>query len=157
MRVAAAVLGLETHLLEQRGHPVARLAALDGAVRLQHLGDRGADAHARVERPVRVLEDELHGAAVVAEPAARQPCDVLSVEGDRAAGDRNEPQHGTADRRLPGAALADETEPEGPVGDVERHAGDGAHRTEADFEVAHLEHQAAAPTRGTAATSSRVY
>ena len=65
-------------------------------------------------------------------------------------------QEAAPGRRLAGAALADETESERPVGDVERHAGHGAHRTEADFEVAHLEHQAAAPTRGTAATSSRV-
>jgi hypothetical protein len=44
------------------------------------LGDDRADAHARIERGVRILEHRLDGAAVVAIPLGVQVRDVRALE-----------------------------------------------------------------------------
>ena len=75
----------------------SRLAAAVGEpVDLQPLADDVADRHARIERGVRILENDLHLAAHLAQLALRaSPADVLPVENhfaagglDRAAGSR---------------------------------------------------------------------
>src|SRR5713226_3311138 len=68
VRVAAQVVGVETDRLEQVHHALLPLALVLGQlVDDERLSDDRADRHARVERRVGVLEDDLHVAAQVPE------------------------------------------------------------------------------------------
>ena len=72
-REAAVVHDLEDHLLH------TGVLLLDHVVRLHTLADDLADAHARVQRGIRVLEDELHVAAQTAHLVVLQSCKVDAV------------------------------------------------------------------------------
>ena len=86
VRVALGVLGVEADRLEQLGDALLALGLGADVVDLERLADDVADAHARVERGVRVLEDDLHVAAQRVHLAARRLHDVDALEGDVAAG-----------------------------------------------------------------------
>ena len=117
----------------------------------QHLVDLLAAAHDRVERGHRLLEDHRHpGRAELAQPARRCARQVVAVEPDRAAGDRQrlrqQAHHALRDHRLARARLADEAD-DLAASDVERHARHGfrpiGSRRERDREVPDLEHRGA--------------
>src|SRR6185369_12620984 len=72
----------------------------------------------------RVLEDDLHPAAVRPERRATEAADVLAVEADRARGRVDEPEEHPPDGRLAATRLADEAERLAPP-DREAHAVDG--------------------------------
>jgi hypothetical protein len=128
VRVAGRRVGGQADLLQQRRDPLAALALAElGLVDLERLADRGADAHARVERRVGVLEDHLHPLAQRPHRRVGQARDVLAVEADRAAGRLQQPQHGAAERRLAAARLADQAERLAGR-DRQRHVLDGAHQ-----------------------------
>ena len=78
MRVALHLVGRQADALEQRGDALACAPSLRAdAVDEQRLGDEVADAHARIERGVGVLEDHLHVAAhrlALARGRARAGC-----------------------------------------------------------------------------------
>ena len=63
------------------GHLGAALGTAD-AVRAERLGDEIVDAHARVERRERILEDHLGPLAEAEQPVASQRPDVDAVEED---------------------------------------------------------------------------
>ena len=73
MRVAPHVVGAEADGFEQFDDPLLELApGLCQPVDDQRLADNRADGHARIERGVRVLEDDLHVARERPQLAPRQ-------------------------------------------------------------------------------------
>src|SRR5713101_1558082 len=74
------------------------------------LGDNLADLHARIQRAVRVLENDLNPPPQRQKLFAFQLCDVDAVIEDLAAGRPLEPQDAPAGRGLATAALADQPE-----------------------------------------------
>ncbi len=127
MREAVVVLRVETDDLEQLLDAALDLGFGAELVHLQRLGDDEADALARVQRRVRVLEDHHHLAAERAHLRAREIGDVVAAELDRAAG-RIEQLHDAArHRRLATARLADDAE-RLALAHGERNAVDRLHR-----------------------------
>ena len=63
----------------------------------QRLAHDGADRDAGVERGVRVLEDDLHLAAIGQHPRRRQAGDVVAGEPDRPRGGLQQPKHRLAE------------------------------------------------------------
>src|SRR6266404_7533636 len=110
VRIAIVVLRAETDLLEQLVDTRALRSAARETVDLDALGDDRADAHARVQRRVRVLKDDLHVAPHRAEIASGQREDVAAVERDGARRRLGEAQDTTSERRLAAAGLADDAE-----------------------------------------------
>ena len=166
MRVAAVVFTVEPHLRQQVRHASGHVGSLDDAMGAKGLADRPPHPDPRVERRVGILEHDLHGAPVAFQPLTAQPRDVVAVQADLAALDRNQPQHRPSERGLPGAALADQPETERARRHGQRDAIDGADRAEPHEQVANLEQRRlrrpghgagwARPTLGTAATSAFV-
>ena len=121
----------------------------------QRLADDLADAHARVERGVGVLENDLHLAAHFAQRRRRQRGKLLAPERDRSRSGLDQMHHTPAQRCLAAAGFADEPERLTRL-DRERHTVDrldiSAGATEqtvphrvvlfqvADFEQGHLRH-----------------
>ena len=130
VRVAALVPGREADLLEQLAHPRLLLGALGEVMDLQGLADDLADRHARIQRSVGILEDDLHLAAEPPELGLVEVEHVLAVEAHRASGRLDQAQQHAARGRLAASGLADQRQ--GLAGlDGERHAVDGAHRSQA--------------------------
>ena len=109
MRVAVGEFRIEAADREQLAHPGGPpyRVALD-AVDHDRLGDDLADLHARVERAVRILKDDLDAAPQCQKVLALRRGDVDAVEQDRACSRPLEPQDAAAGRRLAAAALADQ-------------------------------------------------
>ena len=72
MGIAVVVIVAQTDLVQQFHHPVALGFALGELVDLQALADDVADPHARVERGVGILKDDLHLAPGLAQLALGQ-------------------------------------------------------------------------------------
>ena len=124
VRVAPRVAGQQAHEAEELGHPLLFRAAAGEAVNGERLGQHLADRHARVERAVGVLEDDLHLAAQAPHALARECQDIAPLEPDRPAVGIDEAQHQPAGRGFPAPALAHERERlagrEGEVDAVDR-------------------------------------
>src|SRR6185437_5219923 len=84
----------------------ARLVGVD----LQRLGNDLADPHARAERAVRILEDDLHLAPVAHQFLAVQLAYILTVKADGAAGRILLEQDQLGRRGLAAAGLADDAQ-----------------------------------------------
>ena len=110
VREAVRVFGAEAHRAQQLVDPAATLTALVEVVHAQRLRHDLAHRHARVERCVRILEDDLQLAPHFAHAATAEVGDVLAVEKDLAVRRRQQLDHGAAERRLAAAGLADEAE-----------------------------------------------
>jgi hypothetical protein len=113
--------------LEQLAH--ARLLCLARAdlVNDERLPHRGPDAHARVQRRVRILEDDLKVSSGAAKLGRRQRPHVHVLEDDLAGRGFDEPQDAPARRRLPRTGFTDQAEGFARL-DVKRHV---IHRTHA--------------------------
>ena len=74
----------------------------------ERLGQGPPDAEARIERVVRVLEDELRLLAEAQGAGAVEPREVLALEGDPAGRRRRELQQQARDGRLAAAGFPDE-------------------------------------------------
>ena len=128
VRVALGHAGVERHLVQQLGHAGAGGgAAAADAVHQQRFGDDLAHGHARVERAVRVLEDDLDGAAQGAERAAVHGSEASAADADLAGGGGLERQQQAADGALAAAGFAHEAEGLAR-GDGEADILDGADR-----------------------------
>ena len=95
----------------------------------QRLGQDLAHGHARIERGVGVLEDDLH---VPAQPAQRvlvEVGDLLALEAHRARGRVHQAQHQPAGGRLAAAGFADQRQ-RLAAGDLEADVVDGAHQAD---------------------------
>ena len=90
----------------------------------ERLFDDVAGAHARVERRVRILKDDLHVPPRLTHLRARQLKDVPAPEQDLAGRRLDQAEHAAAGRALAAARLADEIEHLALV-NREAHAVDG--------------------------------
>ena len=154
VREAIAPGGVEPHLLEGlRGAPVALPARDRRLVDEEALGDDLARRHARRQRAVGVLEDDLEPAPQGAHRGAVERREVAVLEAQNRSslpGRRHELQDRAPERRLAGAGFADDAD--GLAGpDRKIDAVDGADRVpaarkqpaaqrEGDAHVAGLEH-----------------
>ena len=84
----------------------ARVLAVDA----QRLADDVVHRHPRIQRRIRILEDDLHLAAHVAHLTPVQMGDVPPVEDDRPGGRLDELDQRPGERRLATAGLTDEAE-----------------------------------------------
>ena len=107
-REALGETGREPYALEQpddlgSGIRPGEVAKNPGGAR-----DRITDTVARIERVVRVLEDDLDATALIAGAALRSRAELLAVEEDRARRGRMQAGHTAGDRGLAASGLADE-------------------------------------------------
>ena len=119
-------LGAKPHALEQRGDPLPLLLAGRDLVHGEWLADDASNRHARIQRRVRVLEDDLHLAAQRPHPRPVVVRDVLAAQLDGSGGRLDQLQRGLAGRRLSASALAHEPQRLAPA-DGEGYAVDGVH------------------------------
>ena len=110
VREAVVVLRVETDDLEQLLHAPLDLGVGADAVHLERLADDEADALARVQRSVRILEDHHHLAAHRAHLGARELGDVAALEDDPPGGRLQQLHDAAGQRGLPAAGLADDAE-----------------------------------------------
>ena len=108
MRVPAEGLGPESDGRQQLRDTVVARLALQSLVDRQRLADAARDRRPRVERRVRVLEDDLHVAPDVAQLLRVERDDVAAHELDAATRRVDEPEHDAGDGRLARTALAHE-------------------------------------------------
>ncbi len=152
MREILHLIGAQADLLEQLGDPLLLPRAARQPMHGQGLADDIARCHARVERGERVLEHDLHRAAIRPQRGLAQRRDILAIESDRAAGRLDQSQHGARYRRLAAAGFADQAErlagAEREADAVDRmHGADlaakhaAAHRVVLD-QIGHLEKRA---------------
>ena len=76
----------------------------------ERLADDIAGGHAGIERGKRILEHDLHRAAVGAQLALAEMGDVAPIEADVACGRLDQPQHTARHRRFTAAGFADQPE-----------------------------------------------
>ena len=134
MRVAARVLGREPDQRQQLGDPRGARRPRVQAVRRERLGERVADAPARIQARVRVLEDDLQAAPIGPHRPRRQGHEIDAFEADRAGARLDQLQHRAADRALARPRFADQAEHLARR-DVEADVVDRAHRPVAPAEV----------------------
>ena len=106
VRVALGMLGRQPDGAQQFGHPL-RLAPDMQAVQHQRLGQGLAHRHSRVQRRVRVLEDDLQVAPLGAQRASVECGQILAVKANAAGAGCDQPQHQAAQRGLAAARFAD--------------------------------------------------
>ena len=92
---------------------------------LDPFGDGGTDRHARVERAVGVLEDDLHPPAESAEGGSIERENVSALEDGASAGGLLQPQDRAPDRRLAATRFSHQRQGLGPA-NLEGHS---IHRT----------------------------
>src|SRR5262249_44382561 len=124
---AVEVLRVEADDLEQLLHTLLDLGAAAEVVHLERLADDRANALARVQRRVRVLEDHRHLAPDRPHCRARELGDVAALERGRAAGRLEQLDHAAGQRRLAAARLAHDPERLARL-DAEADAVDRLHR-----------------------------
>ena len=107
---AVSVLGTQADGPKELLHATTALGATVELVDPKRLGDDLAHRHPRVQRRVRVLEDDLDVASDRTHLAARKRCDVLAVEDDPAGRRLEELDDGSAERRLAAAGFTDDPE-----------------------------------------------
>ncbi len=109
VRVARGELGVEAHQLQQFAHPF-----MDGSLAVaqfvhpDRLGDDVANAHAWIERRIRILEHHLDLAAHLANVAGRHVLEVHAVKDDIAASHRKQLDDRATGGGLAATALADQ-------------------------------------------------
>src|SRR5882724_10528863 len=109
VRVPRHVAGLQADGLEQVGDALLELTAgLCQPVNDQRFADDVADAHARVERGIGILKDDLDIAAKRAKFFAAERADVLAVKVDLARTRFDQADHATAGGRLAATGFADQ-------------------------------------------------
>src|SRR5262249_37989009 len=135
VRKAVRVLRAQADRAQQLVDAAAALASPVQVVHAERLRDDLPHGHARVERRVRVLKDDLQLPAHFAHPPSGEARDVLPVEDDLSVGRLEELDHGAAERRLSAAGLADEAE-RLPRAQREIDAVDGVHLADAPLEDA---------------------
>ena len=166
VREALDVLGREPDAVEQLLDAAVELLARGDAVELQRVADDLADALARVQRRVGVLEDHLHLAPQRPQLALAQLGELGAAEAHRPRGRGEQLEHRARQGRLAATRLADEADRLALL-DAERDAVDGAHRADLAVdedpgldrevldEVGDLEQRLAVGRAGGAASRSR--
>ena len=107
VRIAHHVPGRQADHLQQLLDPRALFLAVCDAVHLQRLGDDVADRHARIERRIGILEDDLDLPADHPHLPPLQGGDVGAVEFDAARGRLDQPHDQAAGGGFAAARFAD--------------------------------------------------
>src|SRR5215471_11631856 len=127
VRVTVHMIGVEPHRFEQLDNAALEsLPRAREAVDDERLADNRADRHARIERGVGVLKNDLHVAAERTQFAAGQYGRVLALEPDLAGSRFDKAQDAAAGRGFAAAGLADEPQ-RLAAADIEADAVDGMH------------------------------
>ena len=83
VRVTRCILRAQSDFVQQRGHATVGRTALGESVHDQTFLDRGAHRHARIERAVRILKDDLHASPHAAQRFATQRQHIGAVKAHR--------------------------------------------------------------------------
>src|SRR5260370_25702416 len=111
VRETVHVVGLQADGLEELDHPRLHLAARPGKiVDLQRLADDRAHGQPRIERGVRVLEDDLHVTPERAQRMGVHARDVGALEPDLARAGLYQPQDAATGGRLAAAGFSDQAQ-----------------------------------------------
>ena len=129
MRIAPRVLGQQADDGQKLAGALLALGLGVQAVHGHRLDQDLAHGHARIERGVGVLEDDLHVAAQLAQRLLVEVRDLLALEAHRARRRIHQAQHQPAGRRLAAARFAHQRQGLA-AGDLEGHALDGAHHAD---------------------------
>ena len=105
VRVAAGVVIFESDFLEGLHHDLDPFPVGADAVDVQPFHHQFSDRHARVERSIRVLEDDLHVAPHGFQCLALQAQHVRPVENHRTGSRFDQAQHGAPHRGFPAAGF----------------------------------------------------
>src|SRR5215213_9931100 len=97
VRVAIHIVRVEADFPEQFGDALASLFLISYSVNNQWFRDDIAHAHARIERRVRVLKDNLHLLAQFSQLAASHCQHIAVIEDDFARGRLDQSQQTTPD------------------------------------------------------------
>lgn len=125
MRIAVDVLGVEADDVQQFLDPLGPLAARNGVrVDAEGLADDVSDRHTRIQRGVRILEDDLDVTAQLAHLRSPEVGGVTPLEGDRPGGRWLEGHQQPSQGGLSAAGLPDDTEGLAGV-EIEAHTVDG--------------------------------
>jgi hypothetical protein len=117
--------GVEADLAHDLGGPGQYFVAR-ASVHHEGLGDKRPHRHARIQGPVRILEDHLHAAAQSSHLALREAGDFTPVEQNAPRARLDQAQDEPAQRALAAAALAHETQGLAAA-QIERDVVDRAH------------------------------
>jgi hypothetical protein len=129
VRVAPGVLGQQADDIEELAHALLARGLVADLVHVERLGEDLAHRHARVERGIGILEDDLHVAAHPPQVALAEVGDLLALEAHRAPGRVHQAEHEAAGRRLAAARFAHQRQGLA-AGDLEAHVLDGAHHAD---------------------------
>src|SRR6266700_3297509 len=110
MRITARQARLEADKPQKLVHPLRAARWRDDVVQRKRLGENLPDGHARIERGIGVLEDELCVAAQRPELTLLEGRDISTVETDASCRWFDQPQHQPAEGRFATAGFADERE-----------------------------------------------
>ena len=108
VRVAAREARLQPDQMQQFGDPFATARARHEIVQRQRFAQDPADGHARVERGVGVLEDDLGIPAEAAQLAGIQGQQIAALEADTAGIRLDQPEHQPAHGRFSASGFADQ-------------------------------------------------
>src|SRR5262245_18801159 len=125
VRIAICGLGIEADEAQELDRFRLRLFARR-AVDHRSLGDDVANAPARIERGVGILDDHLQNFAERPQPGARQLRYIATLEQDRSPVGSFEANDAACERRLARARLTDQRQGTA-LADFEADAGNGRH------------------------------
>ena len=107
MRITAGVLRLESDDPQQLADPIAPARRRHDVMERERLRQDVADRHPRIERGVRILEDQLGVAAERPHVALTHRDDITSGKPHATRGWLDQAQHEAPDRRFATAGFAD--------------------------------------------------
>jgi hypothetical protein len=109
VRIAAGVIGTQTHRAQQFSHPRVHVGGgLRQPMQAQRFGQQARHRHGRIERRIRILKDDLQRASSLAQRARIKRAEILPIEVDLARGRLDQPQQQPPQSRLPAPGLADD-------------------------------------------------
>ena len=129
VRIAPRMLGQQADDGQKLAGALLALGLGVQAVHGHRLDQDLAHGHARIERGVGVLEDDLHVAAHLAQRLLVEVRDLVALEAHRARRRIHQAQHQPAGRRLAAARFAHQRQGLA-AGDVEGHTLDRAHHAD---------------------------
>ena len=123
VRITAVIILAQADLFQQFDNALLAIIALGDVMDLHAFADDLADAHARVERGVGVLEDDLHLAPQIAHRVGIERGYVGAFEIDAARSGFEQPDHEAPEGRLAAARFTHQPQ-RFPVLDFERYVVD---------------------------------
>ena len=110
MRIAVELLGRNADRAGNPQHALVQLILRELEVRNQRLLQQLANGHARIQRGIRILKDQLHVAAFLAHGFRVERAEVFTLEVDFAFRRLNQAQNGSAGCGFAAAGFADQAE-----------------------------------------------